>query len=177
MLIARLKRRLHDRRMENTPPAAAGLRGPLESLVGYQLRRASLVMSADLAERLEALSLTTMSLSVLLMIEANPGVTQSELGRELGIKRANMAPLAAQFVERGLIDRRATDGRSHGLHLTTAGRHLAEQAWRSVIANETRFVALLTRDDQRTLNGLLGRLRRQSSSDDANVASPDGMCL
>jgi DNA-binding MarR family transcriptional regulator len=146
--------------MENTPPAPAGLRDPLESLVGYQLRRASLAMAADLADRLEALSLTAISLSVLLMIEANPGVTQSELARELGIKRANMAPLAAQFVERGLVDRQATDGRSHGLRLTAEGEHLAVQAWSSVTANEARFLALLARDDQQTLNGLLGRLRR-----------------
>ncbi|CAN5277372.1 hypothetical protein BH10PSE1_BH10PSE1_05310 [soil metagenome] len=121
-------------------------------------------MAGDLAERLEALSLTTISLSVLLMIEANPGVTQSELARELGIKRANMAPLAAQFAERGLIDRQATDGRSHGLHLTLNGRSLAADAWRSVAANEAQFMASLARGDRQALNRLLGRLRTRQPS-------------
>lgn len=118
-------------------------------------------MSADLAERLEVLSLTAISLSVLLMIQANPGVTQSELGRELGVKRANMAPLTAQFGERGLIDRQATDGRSQGLHLTAEGARLAAQAWSSVTANEASGVAHLTQAERAMLTGLLGRLRQQ----------------
>src|SRR4051812_1971702 len=115
--------------MTSLPASPPALVNPLQSLAGYQLRRASLAVGADLSERLDVLGLTVVSLSVLLLIEANPGVTQSQLGRLLAIKRANMAPLAAQFSNRGLIDREAADGRSHGLALTPEGAALAKQAW------------------------------------------------
>ena len=39
----------------------------------------------------------------LLVIEANPSITESEIGRLLTIKRANMAPLAALLTSRGLV--------------------------------------------------------------------------
>lgn len=130
-MIAALKRRLHDGGMKIDRPTNGPLI-PMQGLLGYQLRRAWLAMAADLGHRLDDLQLTGMSLSVLLMIEANPGISQSEVATQLEIKRANMTPLAAQFTKRGLIERRATDGRSFGLRLTAAGQTLAKRAWASV---------------------------------------------
>ncbi len=125
--------------MPSAPTPPAPLTNPLQRLAGYQLRRASLMVAADLSERLEFLGLTVVSLSVLLLIEANPGITQSQLGRMLAIKTANMAPLAAQFTSRRLIARQAADGRSHGLQLTPDGKFLAKQAWACVEANEAKY--------------------------------------
>ena len=65
---------------------------------------------------------------MLLVIAANPGVTQSEIGRLLGIVSANMAPLAARLAERDLIVREAVDGRSQGLTLSETGRRVAQRA-------------------------------------------------
>lgn len=160
MLFASLKRRLHDDVMTADPPAV-GLVVPMQGLLGYQLRRAWLAMAADLGHRLEALSLTAMGLSVLLMIEANPGVSQSELARQLDIKRANMTPLAAQFADRGLIARHPTDGRSHGLRLTNAGRRLARKAWTSIAENELLFLSRVPDDQRDHLKALLVALRRE----------------
>lgn len=101
---------------------------PLKSLPGYLLRRASSALAADLGRRLAAIDLRLAELSVLLLIDANPGITQSELGRALDIQRANMTPMAAKLGERGLIARRAVDGRSQGLALTAAGQALTAQA-------------------------------------------------
>ncbi|WP_395651936.1 MarR family winged helix-turn-helix transcriptional regulator [Brevundimonas sp.] len=146
--------------MKTLAPAVTRPTNPLVGLVGYQLRRSSVMMASDLAERLDPLTLTVISLSVLLMIEANPGVTQSDIGRELGIRRANMAPLTAQLTERGLVDRHRADGRSHGLHLTSKGAELARAAWVACAANEERLAAALSEAEQQTLIGLLEKLRR-----------------
>lgn len=161
MLIARLKRPLHDGDMniDDTPDDA--LQTPTQGLLGYQLRRAWLAMGGDLGQRLEALSLTGMSLSVLLMIEANPGVSQSELARQMDIKRANMTPITAQFDDRGLIERVATDGRSHGLRLSSAGRDLVRRAWSCVVANERKFLSRLSESEQSQAARILIALARK----------------
>ena len=147
-----------------------GLSDPFGGLLGYQLRRASLLMASDLGERLENLQLTVTGLSVLLMIEANPGVRQTELAKVLGIRSANLAPLVAGFVARGLIDRRPTDKRSHGLRLTPQGLALAARAWIAVRASEARFGRCVSAKERAMLNGLLAALRDVAHSE----AAPSG---
>lgn len=136
-----------------------GLNDPFGGLLGYQLRRASLLMASDLGDRLEPLQLTVTGLSVLLMIEANPGVRQTELAKVLGIKSANLAPLVAGFAARGLIVRRPTDKRSHGLRLTPTGHALAVEAWAEVRASEARFARCVSAQERAMLNRMLTSLR------------------
>jgi DNA-binding MarR family transcriptional regulator len=58
-----------------------------------------------LARRLEALDLRPAQATVLMVIEAKPGITQSDIGKLLEIASANMATLAERLAERNLIDR------------------------------------------------------------------------
>jgi len=101
---------------------------PLRDLPGYLLRRASVDLMSKLAVRLAALDLRPSEATVLMVIGANPGVTQSEIGRALDIATANMAPLAARLTRRALIVRERVDGRSHGLKLSESGRRLTQRA-------------------------------------------------
>ena len=101
---------------------------PLKDLPGYALRRVSAAIMAQLAARLSRLDLRPTEATVLLVIGANPGVIQSEVGRLLGIASANMAPLVARLTDRGLIVREAVDGRSQGLTLSEAGRRITHKA-------------------------------------------------
>jgi hypothetical protein len=96
------------------------MKDPLSDLVGYALRRASSAMMEDMAKRMGALGLRTSEASVLMLIRANPGITQSDLCRALGIQRANMAPLIARMEARKLVARSRSDGRSFGLAVTEA---------------------------------------------------------
>ena len=104
----------------------------MKSLPGYALRRVSAAFMARLAQRLSRLELRPADATVLLVIGANPGVTQSEIGRLLAIASANMAPLAARLADRDLIVREAVDGRSQGLTLSDAGQRIAQKV-RSII--------------------------------------------
>ena len=105
---------------------------PLKDLPGYALRRVSAGVMARLAAGLSRLDLRPAEATVLLVIGANPGEIQSEVGRLLGIASANMAPLVARLADRDLIVREAVDGRSQGLTLSEAGRRIAQKA-RSII--------------------------------------------
>ena len=129
-----------------------------DTLLGYQIRRLSLVVMADLSEALAPLALRPAESSVLMAIEANAGLTQSELGRMLGIKRANMAPLIAGLESRAAISRDAVDGRSQALHLTEDGKALHALALAATQAHEQRCFGTLTDDDRLSLCRDLNRL-------------------
>ena len=122
------------------------MRDPLSTFPGYILRRASSAVGAELSQRLASLELRIVDFSVLLLVEANPGITQSELGRMLDIQRANMNPIAAGLSERKLIIREAVDGRSQGLALTMSGQALATQAGAIIQAFETELVERVAPD-------------------------------
>lgn len=123
------------------PPADPAPRNPLEQLLGYQLRRASQAMMGDLGAELADLELRVTEMSVLMVIEENPGITQSEIGRILAIQRTNMVPLTTQLERRQLIRRGATTGRAQALRLTASGRALVRECRKRIAAHEARFLA------------------------------------
>jgi len=103
------------------------MKDPLTRYPGYALRRAANATGAELAQRLAALDLRQSDVSLLMLVEANPGATSSAVGRQLDIQRANMVPVLKRLEDAGLIARAPIDGKSQGLDLTEAGRaRLAE---------------------------------------------------
>ena len=140
----------------NRPPEAVD---PFARLVGYHLRRTSAFAMADLAAELAPLELRPAEASILFVIAANPGSTQSGVGRTLGVARANMTPLIAGLAKRRLIARQAIDGRSRTLALTPAGSALRDEAWASVEIHETRLFGSLPAEKRQSLIALLIALR------------------
>lgn len=132
---------------------------PLDNLLGYQLRRASSVMMADLAASLRDTGLRPVEASVLLVIESSPGCTQSDVGRLLAIKRANMVPLIAGLFKRDLVYRAPVDGRSQALFLSPAGEKLASEAHSAIDRHEQRFRELFDDPKCREMLGALRQIR------------------
>lgn len=124
---------------------------PLDNLLGYHLRRLSVVVMTDLTESLAPLELKPAEASILLVIASNPGMTQSAVGRVLGILRANMAPLIAALLKRGLIERKAVDGRSQALRLSSAGGAVCRRAQNVVREHEERLFGHLPREASATM--------------------------
>ena len=120
---------------------------PLRNLPGYALRRASLAVMGQLARRLAKMDLRPTEASVLVVIAANPGITQSEVGQLLEIARANMTPLAARLHDRNLIVRARVDGRSHGIRLSAAGRQLTRKVRQAMTENEAALMDRIPRAD------------------------------
>lgn len=133
---------------------------PLEKLVGYQLRRASAVVMPELVAQFDGLGLRLSEGSVLMLIDQNPGINQSSIGKALDIKRANMAPLIAKLTKHDLVQRRPIDGRSFGLYLSKRGESLAAAVMRFTADHEARLIAALPREWREGFIGALQSLRR-----------------
>lgn len=132
----------------------------LEALVGYNARRAWLIVSGVFAERMAPYGLKQIDFSVLSLLAHNPGATSRQLCNTLDILPPNLVSLVATLDSRGLIERRPHphDGRAVGLHLTEAGEKLIREAEQTVTQLEADASARLTARERETLIRLLQKI-------------------
>jgi DNA-binding MarR family transcriptional regulator len=133
---------------------------PLSSYVGYALRRAQGVIFADFIHTLAELDLRPGQFAVLLMIDQNPGASQSSVSAALGIQKANFVATITDLEKRGLVRRRKsdTDGRTYSLSLTPRGRSVLAHAAELQSLHEARVIAQIGSEGRLQLLGLLDRL-------------------
>ena len=147
-----------------------GARTPIPAMgtiIGYKLRRAQLAVFQDFLETFSALKLRPAEFSVLALIAEKPGQKQTEVARQLGIKRANFVALMDGLERRGLAERRKDehDRRSHSLQLTPKGEAFTTDMLERWKAHEDRMVELLGGPQKRdVLIELLDRLLNGSDS-------------
>lgn len=132
----------------------------LESLVGYNARRATLVIIDAFLRNMAVYGLRPVDFSVLSLIAHNPGITSRQLCTTLNIQPPNLVGMISQLEKRDLITRRPhpRDGRAMGLHLTAAGRKLAKQAEVTASELENAATARLSPDERETLMRLLRKI-------------------
>ncbi len=152
-------------RKSAAPPAVATAEVDtryLESLVGYNARRASLAIIEIFMERMAVYGLAVVDFSVLSLVAHNPGITSRHLCTALGILPPNLVGLIAALDRRGLVERRPhpTDGRALGLHLTRSGKALVKQAEATAAQLEMDATARLTERERATLIALLRKVYR-----------------
>jgi DNA-binding MarR family transcriptional regulator len=133
---------------------------PLSGYVGYALRRAQGVIFADFNHALAELGLRPGQFAVLVMIDRNPGTSQSSVSAALGIQKANFVATIADLEKRGLVRRRksSTDGRTYSLGLTPRGRTQLQRAVELQSVHEARVTAQIGNEGREQLLALLDRL-------------------
>jgi DNA-binding MarR family transcriptional regulator len=140
---------------------AAGLDyGDLDEHLGYVLRRAQLAGFDAFHRATEDVDITPARYTALVIVGANPGLTQSALGAALGTARSGAMMVADWMEKRGLVGRRSTpgDARAWGLHLTARGRSFLAKVQQRVRANDAAFAARLTAGERGRLRQLLHKL-------------------
>lgn len=132
----------------------------LESLLGYNARRAALTVIGVFLQRMAPYGLKPVEFSVLTLIAHNPGITSRQLCTALGILPPNLVGLIKSLDKRGLIERRAhpTDRRAQGLHLSAAGRKLQKSAQATATQLENDAGSRLTATELDTLKSLLRKV-------------------
>ena len=98
--------------------------GELESALGLWLRLAQQKDLRAFTRRFAGSAISQLHYAVLLIIDANPGCRQSELGAVLRIRQPNLVEPLESLAGRGLIERRTDprDRRAQTLDLSQAGR-------------------------------------------------------
>lgn len=132
----------------------------LESLLGYNARRAALAVIGVFLQRMAPYGLKPVEFSVLTLIAHNPGVTSRQLCSALNILPPNLVGLIKSLDKRGLIERRAhpTDRRAQGLHLSATGRKLQMRAQATATQLENDAASRLTAAELDTLKSLLRKV-------------------
>ena len=132
----------------------------LQSLLGYNARRAALSIIGVFLERLAVYGLKPVDFSVMSVIHHNPGVTSRQLCASLSILPPNLVGLIQSLESRGLIDRKPhpTDGRAVGLHPTDKGVILMQQAEVTAFELEIDASSKLTAKQRQTLLQLLQKI-------------------
>lgn len=131
--------------------------GILPGLLGYRLRLAQRAVFSDFARSVAELS--PGRVGILLLLDANPGVTQSRLAAAVGLDRSTMVGVVDALEGRRLLERRrGDDRRTNGLWLTRAGRALVARLERRIELHEQRMAARLTAAERAQLIALLEKL-------------------
>ena len=134
--------------------------GYLETLLGYNARRAALHIIAIFLDRMAVYGLRPVDFSVLSLIGHNPGITSRQLGQALNILPPNLVGMVNSLSKRGWLQRlpHPTDGRALGLHLTPEGEQLLQQAEQTAAASEIEASPRLSAAERAQLIRLLQKV-------------------
>ena len=132
----------------------------LESLLGYNARRAALSVIEVFMVRMAPFGLRPVDFSVLSLITHNPGITSRQLCNALGIQPPNLVTLVNSLEKRKLTIRRPhpRDGRATGLHLTASGKKLMRNAESTAASLEAEAATRVSASESRTLIRLLQKV-------------------
>ena len=140
--------------------------GMLTDSVGYNLRCAQVVMFQDFNRSLGHTEITPPQFGALILINANPGISQSRVARTLRFDRSTLVQIIDRLEERGLVVREvsAHDRRSHALKLTADGARMLTEIETLALDHEAKVTSALSSGDKRTLTALLQKIYRPDDS-------------
>jgi DNA-binding MarR family transcriptional regulator len=138
-------------------PSAEALRG----IMGHRLRRLQTLFVAHWGRWFQDLepAITPVQGGILLLIEANPGLSQIALARLLRIEAPTLIQALTPLIEAGLVERfrPASDRRVFALHLSRVGRAMAEVVRAGAAAHEADLLRRLAPSERRLLADLLDK--------------------
>jgi DNA-binding MarR family transcriptional regulator len=142
-------------RFSRVPAPLAG--GVLPGLIGYRLRLAQQAVFRDFAASVPGVS--PGRAGMLMLLEANPGVTQGRLAHAVNLDRSTMVGVIDALEDAGLVERRrGDDRRTNGLWLTRQGRGTTARLRQKIALHERRFSSRLSATERAQLISLLRKL-------------------
>jgi DNA-binding MarR family transcriptional regulator len=132
----------------------------LKEHIGFAAHRAILVLMREFVMQTGGIRPTTFN--ALVLIGANPGITQSQLAGALMLDKGTAAHLLGYLEMQGWIERRtlAEDRRWKGVYLSPGGVQEAARLKGEIRKLAVRFHGLYTREEHQQLLELLNRVVR-----------------
>jgi DNA-binding MarR family transcriptional regulator len=146
-------------RVERAAGAKVDL-GCLPRMLGFNLRRAHQCAWRQYVAVVGENDIRPGLFSLLVLVGANPGIAQIELGTHLGIDKASIVALLDRLEKAGLLERlRCTrDRRRQGIFLTVRGDEALGSLLSAVRTLERRMASRFTRPEFDLLLSFLRRL-------------------
>ena len=135
----------------------------LEDLIGYNLKRAYVIVQTDFRKALGEDGMSARVFSAQSLCVRFPNITQSELARMMGIERSGLVAIVDELEGKGHLVRAPVPGdrRVQALVPTNAGRTAYRAAIKTVRAHEDRLFADMSAQEKETLLALLKKIRNR----------------
>jgi len=132
----------------------------LPNLLGYNVRRAQIALWRDLTRSVGDGELRPAMFSLMILVEANPGVAQIDIANQLDTDKATVVGLVQRLLRRQCIVCRQSplDRRRQGIFLTDLGQKELNQRRQQMLEHEARFTRLFSRQELALLFTLLRRI-------------------
>lgn len=156
-------RRRAARKSEGTNrqrPTTDGSLGGLEGILGFHIRLAHGAVYRHFTESFSLLDLTQKQVSVLWLVDGEPGISQIDLAQRLQMDRATTMAIVNRLQARGYLVRGKStrDGRRQTLHLTPEGQQAFQSARLAVLEHEAWLKSHFTAREVERLVEMLTRI-------------------
>lgn len=133
----------------------------LPTYVGYLLRRAQATIFREFERSLGDIGLTPGAFGLLMLIRANPGITQMDLANAFGIDKSTLTPVLNRLERGGLVRRKqmAHDRRYNALYFEESQEDFFAGARTRVRNFEQSVADRLSPQEQSELVRLIGKLQ------------------
>lgn len=154
-----------QRRLQSQPSDDALDSSDLEDLVGYNLKRAYVIIQTDFRKALGEDGMSARVFSALSLCVRFPNITQSELARMIGIERSGLVAIVDELEAQGHLRRVQVprDRRVQALVPTDEGRMAYRDAIQAVRAHEDALFQDMSADEKETLLALLKKIRAREN--------------
>ena len=135
----------------------------LPTYVGYLLRRAQATIFREFERSLGDIGLTPGAFGLLMLIRANPGITQMDLANAFGIDKSTLTPVLNRLERGGLVRRKqmAHDRRYNALYFEESQEDFFAGARTRVRNFEQSVANRLSPQEQSELVRLIGKLQAE----------------
>jgi DNA-binding MarR family transcriptional regulator len=134
--------------------------GLLPNLLGYNLRRAQIALWRDFNRTVREGDVRPGVFSLLILVDANPGIAQTDLANQLDIDKATIVGLVHRMERQTWVLRKtsALDRRRQGVYITSTGRTALKSLRDEMLEHERRFTRLFSSDELALLVSFLRRI-------------------
>jgi MarR family transcriptional regulator, lower aerobic nicotinate degradation pathway regulator len=149
---------MKSERMEEDDSEALRAQGELLAHPGYLIRRLNQISVSIFLNEAKAYDLTHLQYASLVVVDANPGIDQSRLGRIVALDRQTVSTVVRRLVEKGLIRRESKDRRTSAMFVTGAGKALYQVVRARIGSVDKILLGPLSQADQQVLMGYLSKM-------------------
>lgn len=132
----------------------------LDSVLGLHIGTVNTLFVTRLEKQLDPLNVTPKQVAILWLVNANPGVKQTDLSKFFQIERPTVHQFVRQLMKNGFVINKPSelDRRAGGLWLTDAGRDVLTISRAAIVEHEDLLTGCLTSREKSELFRMLMKL-------------------